>query len=76
MCGQDQLIKVRQDDLPRAATQNLLERTLREHGGHRLGLRLWTLLHAQVLLNGPGSSAQAIAFVEDDYRHLRTPARS
>jgi hypothetical protein len=119
MCGQDQLIKVRQDDLPRAVAQNHLaadaapdrranrpyagltdhgraqgqegkqmtgtnaaamragiKRTPRQHSRRRLGLRLWTLLHAQVLLNGPGSGAQVIAFIEDDYRRLRTPVRS
>jgi hypothetical protein len=36
----------------------------------------WTLLHAQSLLNGPGSGAHAIAFSEDDYRRLRTRVRS
>lgn len=112
-------MKFRQDDLPRAGTQNHLaadtapdrhangpyagltghgraegqegkqmtgtnaaamrvgsKRTPRQHSSHRLGLRLWTLLHAQSLLNGPGNGAHAIAFIEDDYRRLKTPVRS
>ena len=52
-----------------------IKRTPRQHNSHRLGLRLWTLLHAQSLLNGPGSGAHAIAFIEDDYRRLRTSVR-
>jgi hypothetical protein len=119
MCGQDLLMKARQDHPPRAAAQNHLaadaapdrhangpyagltdhgraerqegkqmtgtnaaamrvsiKRTPRLHSHHRLGLRLWTLLRAQSLLNGPGSGAHAIAFIEDDYRRLRTRERS
>ncbi len=79
MCGQDHLMKARQDDLPRAAALNHLAADTapdRRHGSHRLRLRLWTLLHAQSLLNGLGSGAHAVAFMEDDYRRLRTPVRS
>lgn len=36
----------------------------------RPGERLWMLLHAQSLLNGRGSTAEAIALAEDDYRRL------
>lgn len=57
-----------------AAVRVGIKRTPRQHSSHRLGLRLWTLLHAQSLLNGPGSGIHAIVFVEDDYRRLRTPA--
>ena len=52
-----------------------IKRIPRQHHRHRLGLRLWALLHAQSLLNGPGSGAHAIAFLEDDYLRLRTPVR-
>jgi hypothetical protein len=55
-----------------AAMRVGIKRPPRQHSSHRLGLRLWTLLHAQSLLNGPGSGAHAIAFIEDDYRRLRT----
>jgi hypothetical protein len=55
-----------------AAMRVGIKRTPHQHSSHRLGLRLWTLLHAQSLLNGPGSGAHAIAFIEDDYRRLRT----
>lgn len=53
-----------------------IQRIPRQHSSHRLGLRLWTLLHAQSLLNGPGSDTRAIAFIEDDYHRLRTPVGS
>jgi hypothetical protein len=36
----------------------------------RPGQRLWLLLHAPRLLDGPDSAAQAIALHEDDYRRL------
>ena len=36
----------------------------------RTGERLWLLLHALSLLDGPASTAQAIALSEDDYRRL------
>ena len=58
-----------------AAMRVGIKRTSRQHSSRRLGLRLWTLLHAQSLLNGPGSGAHAIAFIEDDYLRLRTPVR-
>jgi hypothetical protein len=56
MRGQDHLMKARQDDLPGAAALNHLAADTapdRQEGGHRLGLRLWTLLHAQSLLQRP-----------------------
>jgi hypothetical protein len=59
-----------------AAMRVGIKRTPRQHSSHRLGLRLWTLLHAQSLLNGPGSGAPAIAVIEDDYRRLSAPVRS
>ena len=58
-----------------AAMRVGMKRTSRQHSSRRLGLRLWTLLHAQSLLNGPGSDAHASAFIEDDYLRLRTPVR-
>lgn len=79
MCGQDHLMKDRQDDLSRPPVPNHLAADTapdRQHGSHRLGLRLWALLHAQSLLNGLGSGAHAAALIEDDYRRLRTPVRS
>lgn len=36
----------------------------------RPGQRLWLLLHAPGLLDGPDGAAQAIALSEDDYRRL------
>jgi hypothetical protein len=53
-----------------AAVRAGIKRTLRQHSSHRPGLRLWTLLHAQSLLDGPGSRAHAIAFTEHDHRRL------
>jgi hypothetical protein len=53
-----------------AAMRVGIKRTLRQHSSHRPGLRLWVLLRAQSLLDGPGSGAHAIAFIEDDYRRL------
>ena len=77
MYSQDHLMRAPQNDLPRAAAAMRvgINRTPRQHSSHRLGLRLWTLLHAQSLLNGPASGAHAIAFIEDDYRRFRTPGR-
>jgi len=96
MCGEGDLMTVRQDDLPGTTAQNQLaaevapdpyangpyaglngqrvgiKRTPRQPSRRRLGLQLWTLLHAQSLLDGPGSAADAFAFAEDDYRRLRT----
>jgi hypothetical protein len=38
---------------------------------HRAGLRLWTFLNAQTLLNGPaGTPDGVVAVVEDDRRRL------
>jgi hypothetical protein len=54
-----------------AAMRVEINRRPRQHSRHRLGLRIWTLLHAQSLLDGPGSGAHAVAFIEDDYRRLR-----
>jgi hypothetical protein len=77
MYSQDHLMRPRQDDLPWAAASMRAgtKRTPRQHSSHPLGLRLWTLLHAQSLLNGPASGAPAIASIEDDYRRFRTPGR-
>jgi hypothetical protein len=77
MYSQDHLMRTRQDDLPRAAATMRagIKRTPRQYSSHRPGLRLWTLLHAQSLLNGPASGAHAIAFIEDDYRRFGTPGR-
>ncbi len=38
----------------------------RDGRGHRAGLRLWTLLNAQALLNGTAGTPDGAAFVEDD----------
>jgi hypothetical protein len=59
-----------------AAMRVGIKRIPHQHSRHRLGLRLWTLLHAQSLLNGPGSGAHAIASSEGDYRCLGTRVRS
>lgn len=48
-----------------AATRAALRHTLR-----RPGERLWLLLHALSVLDGPASIAQAIGLPEDDYRRL------
>ena len=37
---------------------------------HRMGLRLWTLLNAQALLNGTAGNPGDTAFIEDDYRRM------
>jgi hypothetical protein len=34
--------------------------------GHRAGLRLWTLLNAQALLNGTAGTPDDAALIEDD----------
>jgi hypothetical protein len=46
--------------------------TARSRGGrrHELGRRLWSLLHAQALLNGTASGPGDVAHVEDDRRRL------
>ena len=38
--------------------------------GHELGRRLWSLLHAQALLNGTAGGPGNVAFAEDDRRRL------
>jgi len=57
-----------------AAMRAGIKRPPRQNSSHRLGPRLWTLLHAQSLLDGPGSGADPVAFIEDDYRRLRQNA--
>jgi hypothetical protein len=37
---------------------------------HRAGLRLWTLLHAQALLNGTAGAPGGAALIEDDRRRM------
>jgi len=37
---------------------------------HRAGLRLWTLLNAQALLNGTAGTPDGVALVEDDRRRM------
>ena len=61
MYSQDHLMRAPQNDLPRAAAAMRvgINRTPRQHSSHRLGLRLWTLLHAQSLLNGPALAVHA-----------------
>jgi len=54
-----------------AMRAGIKRRPRRQNSSHRLGLRLWTLVHAQSLLDGPGSGADPVAFIEDDYRRLR-----
>jgi len=42
------------------------------HGrARRAGLRLWTLLNAQALINGTSGAPDDVAFIEDDYRRMR-----
>jgi hypothetical protein len=36
----------------------------------RTGLRLWTLVHAQALLNGTTGGTGDVAFIEDDRQRL------
>ncbi len=42
--------------------------TASRRGGrsHRTGLRLWTLLNAQALLNGTAGAPDGAVFIEDD----------
>jgi len=49
-------------------TRTGIRHTLRRPGSHRPVRRLWVLLHAPFLLDGPSSAAHAIALPEDDYR--------
>jgi hypothetical protein len=37
---------------------------------HRAGLRLWTLLNAQGLLNGTAGTPDGAALIEDDRRRM------
>jgi hypothetical protein len=37
---------------------------------HRAGLRLWTFLNAQTLLNGPAGTPDGVALIEDDRRRM------
>ena len=37
---------------------------------HRAGLRLWTLLNAQALLNGTAGTPDGTPFIEDDRRRM------
>jgi hypothetical protein len=37
---------------------------------HRVGLRLWALLNAQALLDGPAGTPGGAALVEDDRRRM------
>lgn len=43
---------------------------IRDSGDHRTVLRLWTLLHAQALLQGTIGGRHSAAFIEDDRRRL------
>jgi hypothetical protein len=38
--------------------------------GRRAALRLWTLLHAQAILDGTAGGAGYVTFVEDDRQRL------
>jgi hypothetical protein len=38
--------------------------------GRRAGRQLWTLLHAQGLINGTAGSRDVVTFVEDDRRRM------
>jgi hypothetical protein len=40
-----------------------------DSGSHRVGIRLWTLLHAPALLGSIGGPGD-VAFIEDDRRRL------
>jgi hypothetical protein len=41
--------------------------------GRRTGVRLWSLLHAGALLDGPPGGADDVAFIEDDRQRLAGP---
>jgi hypothetical protein len=43
---------------------------IHDSGDHRAVLRLWTLLHAQALLQGTIAGRDNAAFIEDDRRRL------
>ena len=53
-----------------ATMRSGIKHTPRGPTGHRPGPRLWALLHAQSLLDGPGSGALAMALPEDDHSRL------
>ena len=40
------------------------------HRGRRAALRIWTLMHAQALLNGTTGGPGDVAFIEDDRQRL------
>ncbi len=42
-------------------------------GSRRAGLRLWTWLHAQALLQGTIGGVHDVAFIEDDRGRLAAP---
>jgi hypothetical protein len=42
--------------------------------GWRAGLRLWTLLNAQALINGTTGTPDYVAFIEDDRRRMQAAA--
>jgi hypothetical protein len=45
--------------------------TVRARGGRgRWGRQLWSLLHAQALLNGTAGGRGDVTVIEDDYRRL------
>ena len=41
--------------------------------GRRWGSRLWSLLHAQAILDGTSGGPHDVAFIEDDRRRLAGP---
>ena len=75
--------RARRDALARAATRatqraaadrNRIPVSLRPAARRRrFGQQLWTLLHAQVLLDGPAAAAGSTSVIEDNYR--RSAAR-
>ena len=46
-----------------------LRRAVRQR---RFGRQLWTLLHAQVLLDGPAAAAGSTSLIEDSHQRFRT----
>lgn len=41
-----------------------------ESRSHRAAVRIWTLMHAQAVLNGATGGAGDVAFIEDDRQRL------
>ena len=41
--------------------------------GRGWGTRLWSLLHAQAILDGTSGGPHDVAFIEDDHRRLAGP---